>query len=96
LLPAITSKVLTKYSENWFELERPMSTRGKVRRNNVIIRFTGTITGVEMNYGFIKRDEIGDVIYFYRYHDNYDNWEVFKKNVKVNFILSFNYRGQLL
>lgn len=69
--------------------------RGKVRRNSSIVRFTGTITGVEMNYGFIKRDEIGDVIYFYRYHDSYDNWEQFKKNVKVNFILSFNYRGAI-
>ena len=69
--------------------------RGKVRRNNTIIRFTGIITGMEMNYGFIKRDEIGDIVYFYRYHDNYDNWDIFKKNVKVNFILSFNYRGAI-
>lgn len=67
--------------------------RGKIRKNGTIVRFTGTIADVELNYGFIKRDEIGDLIYFYRYHEEYRNWEQFKKNVKVNFIVSFNYRG---
>jgi tetratricopeptide (TPR) repeat protein len=67
--------------------------RGKIRKNGIIVRFTGTIADVELNYGFIKRDEIGDLIYFYRYHEEYHNWEQFKKNVKVNFIVSFNYRG---
>ena len=69
--------------------------RGKVRKDGKIVKFTGTISDCEHNYGFIKRDEIGDSIYFYRYHADYHNWESFKRNVRVNFIMSFNYRGAI-
>ena len=67
--------------------------RGKIRMNKTILRFTGTITEIELNYGYIKRDEIGDKIYFYRYHSDYLNWDKFKRRSRVNFIISFNYRG---
>jgi len=67
--------------------------RGRIKINGVPVRFTGRILDTEMNHGFIKRDEIGDELYFYRYHDDYDHWEEFRRGVKVNFVLSFNYRG---
>jgi tetratricopeptide (TPR) repeat protein len=69
--------------------------RGSLKVDGITIKYTGRIIDTEMNHGFIKRDEIADDIYFYRYHEEYNNWDEFKRGVRVQFTLAFNYRGPI-
>jgi RNAse (barnase) inhibitor barstar len=53
---------------------------------------------IESKYGFLRRDAIGDAIYFYRYEfgNNYDSiWDNLSTNTRVTFNLAFNYRGAI-
>jgi hypothetical protein len=65
---------------------------GKLKRNNRHQFFEGIITKVEISHGFIKRDGLGDFIYFFRYDDDYE-WDKFIRNKRVSFIIGFNYYG---
>lgn len=64
-------------------------------KNNKPEVYKGSISKIEVSYGFLKRDGIGDNIYFYKYHDHNIKWEDLKRNKRVIFNLAFNYRGTI-
>lgn len=71
--------------------------RGKVRKDGNLESFKGTIVSVESKYGFIRRDGVSDMIYFYRYENSkYEYfWKILKKDMRVSFNLAFNYNGAI-
>lgn len=69
-------------------------TIGIIKSNKKPVKFEGIIYTLELSYGFIRRDGIGDDIYFYRFENDYD-WDQVKRGVKVNFFIAFNYKGAI-
>ena len=67
---------------------------GIMKKNGKPIIFTGTITKAEISYGFIKRDEIGDDLYFFQLEEEQD-WENYKRGKRVLFKIGFNYKGAI-
>ncbi|HEY5367408.1 MAG TPA: SIR2 family protein [Hanamia sp.] len=68
--------------------------RGIIRNKQIDVSFTGTIIQKEFNYGFIRRDDFGDKVYFNRQTEE-QNWESLENHEKVTFYLAFNYKGPL-
>jgi len=56
--------------------------------------FTGTIVKLEPFYGFVKRDQTADDIFFYC-QENEQHWKSLEKNIRVSFKMAFNYRGPI-
>lgn len=67
---------------------------GILRKNGKNSYFEGVITKVEISYGFIKRDGLGDSLFFYRYNNDYD-WDKFSYGKRVSFEIGFNYKGPI-
>ena len=79
--------------------------RGIIKANEDSKIVKGEIFSLHSNFGFIKRDGLGDTIYFYMYsnHDSDEETEEVEGNVysnmrrgdRVIFNLGFNYRGPI-
>lgn len=67
--------------------------RGEVFSQGQVRIFQGVITSVETSFGFIRRDEWNDSIYFIRSNENIAVWDKLIKYQRVRFKLQFNYRG---
>ncbi|MBS1625061.1 MAG: SIR2 family protein [Bacteroidetes bacterium] len=67
--------------------------QGIVKVNGQNIIFNGTVTTVEMSYGFIKREMHGDDIFFYRFDNDGIDWDLIRRGTKVSFKMGFNYKG---
>ncbi|XHR93863.1 SIR2 family protein [Mucilaginibacter sp. UC70_90] len=55
--------------------------------------YQGSITKIEANYGFIKRDDTSDPIFIYGHKENKGVWDQLRKYQRVKFSIAFNYRG---
>lgn len=71
--------------------------RAKVRYEGNLIKYKGSISSIESQYGFINIDKLEDNIFFYKYHNKSSerNWSMFNKNKRVTFNLAFNYKGPI-
>ncbi|MWB95184.1 hypothetical protein GON26_12505 [Flavobacterium sp. GA093] len=70
------------------------SVRGTIRNSNGDLEiYTGEIHSVFSNYGFIKRNQIADTIYFTLFDNEYTAFEEINRNSRVSFNLGFNYKG---
>lgn len=81
-----------------------MSIRGVIKDSTEMKVFKGEIFSLHTNYGFIKRDGMGDTIYFFMHNkfviDDYEmQWNddsVFsslRRGSRVKFNIGFNYKG---
>lgn len=71
------------------DVRRKKKPQGIVTENFTIKIFEGTITKLEISYGFIKQDFSGETIYFHRGRDLQD----LRFNSRVKFNKAFNYNG---
>ncbi len=69
--------------------------KGRIKEGGQVTRYKGTISELEYNFGYIKRDIAGDNIYFYRYHGDSSNWENFNRRDRVSFTIAFNFHGPI-
>lgn len=78
--------------------------RGMIKESDENKIFKGEVFSLHSNYGFVKRDGIGDTIYFFMnsplvddvFNDNISGSNVFanfRRGSRVQFNIGFNYRG---
>lgn len=72
--------------------EYKRNPRGIMNSKTNMRQFKGSITSVEDNYAFVKRDAFGDEIFLYRHTSKVD-WLNLKIASRVSFFIKFNYRG---
>lgn len=71
--------------------------RAKIRDNGSLVRFKGSISTIESQYGFIKRDGTGDDIFYYKFENltSERNWDNLTKHKRVSFNIAFNFKGPI-
>ena len=69
-------------------------TSGIIQKNGQKEKFQGIVNSDELSYGYIKRDLISDLIYFYKFQSNYKLGNL-KRGTKVSFSIGFNYKGPI-
>lgn len=72
------------------------TTRGFIKKNDIEFEiYTGEIYSTFSNYGFIKRDQIGDTIYFTLNDNEHTSFEDINRDSRVSFNIGFNYKGPI-
>jgi hypothetical protein len=80
--------------------------RGVIKKNALEMKvFKGEIFNLHTNFGFVKRDGLGDTIYFYMYNKfilenegEYSDDSIFsilRRGSRVKFNIGFNYKGTI-
>lgn len=67
---------------------------GILCKNSIKERFYGIISSDELSYGYIKRDQISDLIYFYKFQSNYKLGNL-SQGTRVSFFIGFNFKGPI-
>lgn len=66
-----------------------------LKDNGEITSFKGYIERMESNYAFVKREKYGDEIFMFRDQSN-KHWIDYRINLKLEFNISFNYKGPIV
>lgn len=79
--------------------------RGVIKDSDSFVSFKGEILNLNTNYGFIKRDGLGDTIYFFMLNSYASDFEDesnksidisnLRRSERVTFNIGFNYRGPI-
>lgn len=79
--------------------------RGLIKEADNLVQFKGEILNISTNYGFIRRDGIGDSIYFsmlnsFAYDSEEESHKLFdssnlRRGGRVSFNIGFNYKGPI-
>lgn len=67
---------------------------GAIYKNGQKEKFFGVINSDELSYGYLKRDLISDLIYFYKFQSNYKLGNL-KRGTRISFHIGFNYKGPI-
>lgn len=57
--------------------------------------YNGEIYSIYSNFGFIKRNQIADTIYFNLFENEHTSFENLNRDSRVSFNLAFNYKGPI-
>lgn len=80
---------LSELSENTYYHRQP---RGVIFDNDIPVTYYGTIDRIEFSFGFLKRDDYNDSIFFHKSFNNED-WHNLSRHDRVKFYVGFTYRG---
>lgn len=82
-----------------------IQNRGIIKNHEGLVFFKGEIFSLHSNFGFVKRDNYGDTIYFVMHNNIYNGHEdepnnefdfsSLRRGSRVKFNISFNYKGPI-
>ncbi|RFZ81281.1 hypothetical protein DYU05_20070 [Mucilaginibacter terrenus] len=81
-----------RLSRTKVNIEFKRNPRGVVDSKESVRQYKGSITVLEANYAFVKREAFGDDIFVYRHTTKID-WTDLKVGSRISFSIMFNYRG---